>query len=127
MGLTQHITMSMIRGDTLSFYLVFDGEGLTEDLTQVWCTCRKDYTSSETIFEKTLTGGGIVKEDTNRYLIRVAPEDTLNALPGVYKYDVQYQYGNDVYTPLIGDLVMNYGVTDSIVVTGSSSSSGSGS
>ncbi len=119
MGLTQHITMSMIRGDTLSFYLVFDGEGLTEDLTQVWCTCRKDYTSSETIFEKTLTGGGIVKEDTNRYLIRVAPEETMNVTPGVYKYDLQFQYGNDISTPLIGDLVINYGVTDAIVAVGS--------
>lgn len=125
MGLTQHITMSMIRGDTKTFYLVFDGEGLSEDLTEVWCTCRKDYTSENTVFEKTLTGGGVTKESTNRYLIRIAPEDTLTTLPGVYKYDVQYQYGEDVYTPIIGDLVINYGVTEAIVVSGSSSGSGS--
>lgn len=123
---TEHITMSMIRGDTKTFYLVFDGEGLSEDLTQVWCTCRKDYTSENTVFEKTLTGGGVTKESTNRYLIRIDPMDTLTTLPGVYKYDVQYQYGEDVYTPIIGDLVINYGVTDAIVVS-SGSSSGSGS
>lgn len=126
MGLTQHITMSMIRGDTKTFYLVFDGDGLSEDLTQVWCTCRKDYTSEDVVFAKTLTGGGVTKEDTNRYLIRIAPMDTLTTLPGVYKYDVQYQYGEDVYTPIIGDLVINYGVTEAIMLSGGSSS-GSGS
>ncbi len=120
MSRTQNITMSLIRGDTFTFYLVFDGDGLENDLDEVWFTCKQDYTSQSNTFQKTLTGGGVTKETTNRYLIRVAPEDTMALTPGVYKYDCQYQYGNDVYTPLIGDFVIQYGVTDAIVISAGS-------
>ena len=116
MSRTQNLSMSLICGDTLTFYLVFDGDGLTEDLTEAWFSCKQSFTDTSYVFQKTITNGGITKESTNRYLVRVAPEDTLDVTPGVYKYDVQYQYGDDVFTPLVGDLVLYPGVTDEIVV-----------
>lgn len=96
--------ISMFRGDTLSFTLKIKGlEG--RELTAAYFTCRD---RNETlIFQKSL-GDGITKlsADPLIYRVRVAPEDTEDQSPGMYKYDTEIHFDSDTYTILAGPLVL---------------------
>ena len=114
MGVTQRIALSMIRGDTLT--LGFEIVNLSEDLDEVFFSCRTAFGASDYIFQVSLTGqsvnGSVTKEADGRYRVRVAPVATASLTPGDYVYDLEIDYGNDVLTPLIGTLKINYCVTE---------------
>ena len=92
--------IQMVRGDTLSFGIVFDE--LNQDLDAAYFTVRSRETD-EQILQKSI-GDGIEKTATNKYRVRVAPSDTANEAPGVYNYDCEITVGDDVYTILRGTI-----------------------
>ena len=50
--------------------------------------------------------------------MKVPPEATLNATPGLYKYDVQFTMSSgDVYTPLRGTLNIHEDQTREVLTT----------
>lgn len=108
--LTQNIFLKMVRGDTLS--LGFEIEGLTEDLDEVYFSCRTEFGALNYVFQASLTGGEVTKEDTGKYLVRIPPAYTANLAPGDYVYDLEVQLDNDVFTPLIGRLQIDWGVSE---------------
>ena len=95
--------LSMVRGDTLSFGIEYDGT--TQDLETAFFTCRNNISSEQVIFQKSL-GTGITKVDTGKYIIRVAPSDTRYIEPGAYYYDFQISINGDVFTLLKGALII---------------------
>ena len=95
------------RGDTISFGIEI--EGLEQDLDTAFFTCRKNYTDPP-IFQKSLEGG-ITKQETGKYVVRVAPEDTKDIEPGQYHYDLEIGANGDVYTILKGILEFEQDVT----------------
>ena len=114
MGVTQRMALSMIRGDTLT--IGFEIDNLSEDLDEVYFSCRTAFGASDYIFQVSLTGqsvnGSVTKESDGKYRVRVAPIATANLTPGQYVYDLEFEYGDDVLTPLIGTLKIDYGVTE---------------
>lgn len=109
-SITQNIYLEMVRGDTLGLALEFSG--LQATISEVTMTCRPQFGSPTTIFEGSLTGGEVTVDDDNVY-ISIPPSATENVTPGMYVYDVQVETSDgDVYTPMIGNLKLIYGVTE---------------
>ncbi len=100
--------IQMVRGDTLAFGLEFDG--LDQNLDSAYFTCKQNDTETEFVFQKSL-GNGIELVETNKYRVRVAPEDTANIEAGNYYYDLQIGVNGDIYTLLIGILEIQQDVT----------------
>lgn len=98
----------MVRGDTLAFGVEF--QGLDQDLDTAFFTCKANDTLTEYVFQKSL-GDGIEKVETNKYRVRVAPEDTAEIEAGNYYYDFQIGVNDDVFTLLIGILEIQQDVT----------------
>ena len=100
--------ISMIRGDTMSFGLEI--EGLDQDLTTAYFTVKSSLSSENIVFQKSL-GDGITKVETGKYIIRVAPDDTVDLTAGKYYYDFEVSVNRDVFTLLIGVLTIEHDVT----------------
>jgi hypothetical protein len=103
----QYITM--VRGDTLSFGLYIDGLG-EQDLDTAFFTCKSNKSSEVNVFQKSL-GSGITKYDDEKYIVRVAPEDTKDVEAGKYFYDLQIGLNDDIFTVLHGVLEITQDVT----------------
>ena len=113
MGVTQRMALSMIRGDTLT--IGFEIDNLSETVDNVFFSCREAFGASDYLFQvsmTTSTAGSVTVDEDGKYLVRVAPATTENITPGNYVYDLQVNYGIDVFTPLIGQLKIDYGVTE---------------
>ena len=91
--------LSLIRGDSFSFGLDF--EGLDQDLETAFFSVKKNAKDEAYSFQKSL-GNGITKQETNKYVIRVAPEDTAGLEAGKYVFDLQIGVNGDIFTPMIG-------------------------
>lgn len=100
--------IQMVKGDTLSFGMEF--EGLDQDLETAFMTVRKNALDTDIIFQKSL-GNGIEKVDENQYIVRVAPEDTKDLDAGNYDFDLQISANGDVFTIIVGVLVLEQDVT----------------
>lgn len=92
--------IDMVRGDTLSFEIQIDGDISTP--TNIRMTARPAFSATSQLFQVSLNNG-ITRTDAG-YLVRVAPSMTVNASPGSYNYDVEFTFGSDVYTPILGKL-----------------------
>ena len=90
--------LRMVRGDTLSFGLEFDG--LEQDLDAAYFTVKKTFDGAN-IFQKSL-GSGITKVNDGKYSVRVAPSDSSTISCGVYYYDCEITINTDVFTLLRG-------------------------
>ena len=114
MGITQRMALSMIRGDT--FTMPFEIENLTTTIDEIYFSCRTAFGASNYVFQVKMTttseNGEVTDQGDGKYLVRVAPVATENLMPGQYVYDLQIDYGDDVLTPLIGTLKIDYGVTE---------------
>ena len=101
--------MNMVRGDTKSF--AFEVEGMDEqEFDSIKFTCKKNYTDTTPVFQKTL-GDGISEVKDGRYVVRIAPEDTENVALGDYLYDLEMRVNGDVFTILRGKLRIVYDIT----------------
>lgn len=102
----------MVRGDTFRFSVEI--EGLQENLTSAYFSCKKNKDDEEYIFQKSL-GDGITKKQTTEtsmiYEVVVAPEDTEEVECGNYFYDLQLEVNGDVFTPLNAILKIEKDVT----------------
>ena len=97
----------MVRGDTLSFGMEIDG--LDQDLDTAFFTVKSNK-NDEIAFQKSLDDG-ITKQETGKYVIRVAPEDTRDLEKGFYYYDLQISVNSDVFTVLHGVIGLEMDVT----------------
>lgn len=108
-SITQNIFLEMVRGDTLGIALNF--ANLSGTIDEVTFTCRSRYGAPDVTFSGSYTGGEVTIDGGNVY-IAIPPAYTENITPGMYVYDVEIVSGSDVYTPMIGNLKIMYGVTE---------------
>ena len=101
--------INMARGDSCSFGLEF--EGLGQDLDTAFLTVKKNALDVEPLFQKSL-GAGITKQDSDHYVVRIAPEDTEELDAGQYPFDVQIGVNGDVFTIMLGIIILSQDVTD---------------
>jgi asparagine N-glycosylation enzyme membrane subunit Stt3 len=95
--------ITMIRGDSIAFNLVFVGEDHDITLGHAYFTAKKSKESTAKAFQKTL-GDGIEKIGTGEYSITVNPEDTDDLDPGRYWYDFRVSLQGQVFTIMWGIL-----------------------
>ena len=100
--------INMVKGDTLSFGLEF--EGLGQNLDSAFMTVKKNALDEEPIFQKSLTNG-ITKQEDFKYIVRVAPDDTKDLDAGQYAFDVQIGVNGDIFTIMLGVLILSQDVT----------------
>lgn len=108
-SITQNIFLEMVRGDTLGVALEI--ANLSATIDEVTMTCRPSYGSPTVAFSGSLTGGDVTV-DSGRIYICIPPSATESLTPGMYVYDIEIKSGSDVYTPMIGNLHIMYGVTE---------------
>ena len=101
--------INMARGDSCSFGLEF--EGLGQDLETAFLTVKKNALDEEPLFQKSL-GQGISKSENYKYVLRIAPEDTAELDAGQYPFDVQISTNGDVFTIMLGVIILSQDVTD---------------
>lgn len=102
----------MVKGDTFRFLIEI--EGLDNDLTDAYFSCKKNKEDTEYIFQKSL-GTGIAKKsetDTSKiYEIVVDAADTDEVEEGNYFYDLQLEANGEKFTPLLGVLKIDWDIT----------------
>lgn len=101
--------ITMVRGDTLAFAFKF--QGLNQALDTAYFSCKANPTDSAYLFQKSLEDG-IEADESGAYKVRVAPEDTAEIPAGSYYYDLEVGVNDDVYTILIGQLLLRQDVTN---------------
>ena len=107
---TQRVDFTITRGDVLAFNVRLNGLG-EDNLTSAYFTVTQPESENFVqIFQKSLTNG-ISKIEDELYSVRVAPEDTAQMAPKAYCYDLELGIGDDIYTPIAGDLILLRGST----------------
>lgn len=104
--------IDMIRGDTLNIEFEIESDtvlDLSSDDFQITFSLKRLATDKAYIFQKDKTA--VVSPAENVFILRVAPEDTVDLIPGYYYYDLQLNIGDDVYTILIGKLQLEIDIT----------------
>lgn len=110
-GISQEYYQEWVRGDTISFGVEF--ADLTATINEVYLSCRQYYGAPSYVFQVKMSDGYITTDGNGKFFFRVPPEMTADLAPGLYVYDVQFDYdGQDVVTPMIGPLKLTYGVTE---------------
>lgn len=99
-------TLRVMRGDTLCFGLEFDG--LDQDLDSAYFSVSETY-GSPYIFQKSLNNG-IIKNNTNEYIVAISPEDTSQEI-GRYNYDLQIGVNDDIFTIMMGPFMIERDIT----------------
>ena len=107
----ENYDITMMRGDTLAYRIeVSFPQGVTPLIPdEIRMTCKRLSDSMTPLFALSI-GNGITADGAG-WDVRVPPEATAKATPGVYHYDVEFTFGDDVYTPLFGDLIIVQDVT----------------
>lgn len=100
--------IDMVKGDSMSFGLMF--EGLGQDLDSADFTVRKNETDSAVLIHKDLSQG-ISKDNDGNYIVRLAPEDTAELDAGNYHFDCQIGVNDDIFTIMLGILILEQDVT----------------
>lgn len=102
----------MVKGNTFRFTIEI--EGLNDDLTAAYFSCKKNKQDDEYIFQKTLNNGIAKVEDTENgklYEVVAAPTDTEDVEDGQYFYDLQLEANGEKFTPLLGVLKIDWKIT----------------
>lgn len=111
--MTKVINLKMTRGDTFkrNFKLETDNkeEINLDNLTKAYFTVKADIDNEEFLFQKKI-GAGITVSD-NLIHLRIESEDTSSLEADTYYYDLEVTFGEDVYTPLKGNFVVEWDVT----------------
>lgn len=105
----------MVVGDTESFGFEIKG---VSGIDAAFFSCKRESQDISYLFQKSLENG-IEQRENNRFVVRIAPEDTQNLSPGQYYYDLEVGANGDVFTILRGilTLVPEITTTGAIVYT----------
>ena len=100
------LNLDMVRGDTLTFDV--DLCDFPAELDRIRFSVRRRE-DDELVLELSL-GEGITHMDSGAYKVRIAPEMTedfdIGLDSAVFVYDLEITTGEEVYTVLKGDLIM---------------------
>ena len=99
--------INMIKGDTMTFALEFDR---ATEIDSAFFSVKKNATDEGYVFQKTLNDG-IYRASENTYVVRVAPDDTSEIEAGNYNFDLEIIINGDVFTLMLGVLVIEQDVT----------------
>ena len=106
------MNIDMIRGDTLKIQFEIESDTVldlnSEDI-EITFSLKRSPTDAAYVFQKDKSA--VTSPEDNAFVLRVAPEDTVNLLPGYYYYDIQINVSEDIYTIAIGKLHIAIDIT----------------
>lgn len=111
------MNIDTIRGDTLNIQLEFESDivlNLESEDFDITFSLKQFATAVPYVFQKDKTA--VTQIDDNIFMLRIAPEDTVDLVPGYYYYDIEVKLGEDVYTVAIGRLHIEVDITRPPVV-----------
>ena len=111
------MNLDIIRGDTVNIQFEVESDtvlDLMSDDFKITFSLKRSATDNAYVFQKDKTA--VTSPADNVFILRVAPEDTVNLIPGYYYYDLQLNIGTDVYTIAIGKIHLEIDVTSPPVV-----------
>lgn len=111
------MNIDTIRGDTLNIQLEFESDivlNLESNDFDITFSLKQFATAVPYVFQKDKTA--VTEIDDNIFMLRIAPEDTVDLVPGYYYYDIEVKLGEDVYTVAIGRLHIEVDITRPPVV-----------
>ena len=111
------MNIDTIRGDTLNIQLEFESDivlNLESEDFDITFSLKQFATAVPYVFQKDKTA--VTEIDDNIFMLRIAPEDTVDLVPGYYYYDIEVKLGEDVYTVAIGRLHIEVDITRPPVV-----------
>ena len=100
---------TVVRGDTFSMRMKSLDDEL--DIDEIHFSCKKRKTDTDYVFHKTMDNGGVTYDSDGLYTLKASPAD-MDIAEGIYYYDVQVDFGNDIKTPLMGRVRIIKDVTD---------------
>jgi len=106
------MNIDTIRGDTLNIQLEFESDivlDLESEDFDITFSLKQFATAVPYVFQKDKTA--VTEIDDNIFMLRIAPEDTVNLVPGYYYYDIEVKLGEDVYTVAIGRMYIEVDIT----------------
>ena len=106
------MNLDIIRGDTVNIQFEIESDtvlDLTSDDFEITFSLKRSATDNAYVFQKDKTA--VTSPADNVFILRVAPEDTVNLIPGYYYYDLQLNIGTDVYTIAIGKIHLEIDIT----------------
>jgi len=106
------MNIDTIRGDTLNIQLEFESNivlNLESEDFDITFSLKQFATAVPYVFQKDKTA--VTQIDDNIFMLRIAPEDTVDLVPGYYYYDIEVKLGEDVYTVAIGRLHIEVDIT----------------
>jgi hypothetical protein len=111
------MNIDTIRGDTLNIQLEFESDtvlDLTSEDFDITFSLKQFATAIEYVFQKDKTA--VTEIGDNIFMLRIAPEDTVDLVPGFYYYDIEVKLGDDIYTVAIGRMHIEVDITRPPVV-----------
>lgn len=111
------MNIDTIRGDTLNIQLEFESDtvlDLSSEDFDITFSLKQFATAIEYVFQKDKTA--VTEIDDNIFMLRIAPEDTVDLVPGYYYYDIEVKLGEDIYTVAIGRMYIEVDITRPPVV-----------
>ena len=97
------MNIDMIRGDTVNIQFEIESDtvlDLSSNDFQITFSLKQAATDTEYVFQKHKTAVTQISE--NNFVLRIAPDDTEELIPGYYFYDLQLGIGDDIYTIALG-------------------------
>lgn len=88
-----------------------DGDISQTDFTEIYFTAKKNALDKNYLFQKTLTGGDIVKIDAGDYQLKIEPKDTDGLNFGQYECDIEIVYEDQIKQTEYGVLELTREVT----------------
>ena len=111
------MNIDMIRGDTVNIQFEIESDtvlDLSSDDFKITFSLKRSATDNAYVFQKDKTA--VTSPADNVFILRVAPKDTVNLVPGYFYYDLQLNIGTDIYTIAIGKLHLAIDITRPPVV-----------
>lgn len=106
------MNIDLIRGDTLNIQFEVEANtilNLESENFNVTFSLKQAASDTGYVFQKNKTAVTEIAENT--FILRVAPEDTQDLIPGWYYYDLQLGIDNDTYTIALGKLQLIRDIT----------------
>lgn len=105
------------RGDSIFIQFDIDSDivlDLSSNDFEITFSLKQSATDSAYVFQKDKTA--VTQLAENSFVLRIAPEDTVDLFPGYYYYDIQLNIGDDVFTIALGQLQLVRDITRPPVV-----------
>lgn len=97
------MNIDMIRGDTVNIQFEIESDtvlDLSSNDFQITFSLKQAATDTEYVFQK--QKAAVTQISENNFVLRIAPDDTEELIPGYYFYDLQLVIGDDIYTIALG-------------------------